>query len=488
MFNIDFSSKRAKLALRFFTYGVMTISTVVITTIMIFFALGYRLDKDFNFAQGGLVQFKTFPESADVYIDGQKQSSRTPSKANLFAGQHTVSMSLQGYHEWTKTFDLAGSELLWLNYARLIPEDVKTSVARDFSNVSSNLSSPDKHWVLLQTESKSPVFVLADISDEKQPKFTDIQIPDSSLTKKNDSYGTFTVVEWDLKSQNILFKHQNADVIEFISLDRSKPNEAVNLTKVFGFNITEAHYSGNSSNIIFANTSGVLRRLDVSSKSASGVLVNKLSSFVVYGDEKIAYVATDDSIAGNEPGQILGVWNKNQPTVVRKYLLDDKIVFNYSEYDGHDYLAVGVQGSNDVNIIRDPADNAEADSAVFAQFSLGMSPKWISFSSNGRMLVAQNNCAFATYDLEESRSYSKTLDIGAEVNAQYRWLDDFYLYTTAGELLHVFEFDGTNLNEVVQVVAGQSVTLSSGGKSLFSIGRGDANGFSFQRSDMTVSN
>lgn len=486
MFNIDFSSKRAKLALRFFTYGVMTISTVVITTVMIFFALGYRLDKDLNFTQGGLVQFKTFPENADVYVDDQKQSSRTPSKANLFAGQHTVKMTLQGYRDWTKTFDLAGGELMWLNYARLIPQDVKTTDIRDLSDVAYNLASPDKHWIILQPDAKKPNLVLADISDEKQPKFTDIQIPDSAITKKDDSYGTFTIVEWDLKSQYILLKHQNADVTEFISMDRSKPSEATSLTKVFGLNISDAHYSGSSSNIVFANTSGVLRRLDLGSKSASGVLVNNLGSFVVYGDEKIAYTATSESTAGAESEQVLGVWMKNKATTVRTYDLSDKIVFNYSEYDDHDYLAVGVQNSNDIDIIRDPADNATADSAVFARFDLGTSPKWINFSNNGRMLVAQNNNTFATYDLEDSKAYNKTLETSAEVTTPLKWLDDFYLLTTVNGTLRVFEFDGTNENEVVQVTPGQNVTLSSNGKSLFSINTATSGGYQLQRSEMLV--
>lgn len=487
MFNIDFSSKRAKLALRFFTYGVMTISTVVISTIMIFFALGYRLDKDLNFTQGGLVQFKTFPENAEITVDGQKQSSHTPGKANLFAGQHNAKMSLTGYRDWTKTFDLAAGELLWLNYARLIPSDIKTTNVRDFDTLTYNLASPDKRWILLQQDSKMPNFVLADASDDKQLKFSDIQIPDSVVSKKDGSYGTFTVVEWDLKSQYILIKHQNADETEFISFDRSKPNEAMNLNKIFGLNISEAHFSGSNSNIVFVNTDGVLRRLDVSNKNASGVLVDKLNTFIVYGDDTIAYTSSPTPEPGVQALQIIGIWKNNKSTVVRTFNADDKIVFNYNEYDDHEYLAVGKQSSNIIDIIRDPAINSESVSAVFVQFDLGMAPKWINFSSNGRMVTAQNNSNFATYDLEESRLYKKTLDLGTEVANRLQWLDDYYMWSDAGGTLRIFEFDGANQNDITQVTAGQNIMLSSNGKSLFSVGLNSTTGKQqLQSSDLVV--
>jgi hypothetical protein len=80
MFNPDLSSKRAKLALRFFTYGVMTVASAVLTAFLVFVALGYRLDKDFNFSQGGLVQFRSFPNSANVTVDGKVQNFHTPDK------------------------------------------------------------------------------------------------------------------------------------------------------------------------------------------------------------------------------------------------------------------------------------------------------------------------------------------------------------------------------------------------------------------------
>src|SRR5690348_16645901 len=98
MIRIDWSSKRVRLAIRFFSYGVMTVVTAVLTTILVFIAMGYRLESGFHFTQGGLVQFNSLPNSASVNIDGIWQGFHTPGSANLTAGKHEISIALPGYN------------------------------------------------------------------------------------------------------------------------------------------------------------------------------------------------------------------------------------------------------------------------------------------------------------------------------------------------------------------------------------------------------
>ncbi len=488
MFDIDFSSKRAKIALRFFTYGVMTISTIVISVVLIFFALGYRLDRNLNFTQGGLVQFRSFPEGAEVTVNDRKQNFKTPGKINLAAGQHTASMALEGYRPWSKAFTLEPGQLVWLNYARFIPNTVVTSNVRNFSTIVASLVSPDRHWLWLQTKADVPEFMLADISNEKDPKFTAFELPETAITKKDGHYGTFEIIEWDLKSQYVLIKHHYGDMNEFLRVDRSKPAEAINITRVFGLNISEAHFSGSNANIVFVNTDGILRRFDIGNTSASGALVNEVKQFVVYGDNSIAFTglqASPDNPALKQ--QIVGVHRGDKITTIRTLPTDKQVVFAYSEYDDHDYLAIGTADSSKIEVIRDPrADGAEDTNTVFAQFDLGATPQWLSFSNNGRMLVAQRNNAFATYDLEEARAYQFTLDFGANITTKLRWLDDFYLWSDAAGKLRIVEFYGKNDREITSVQPGFGVTLSVNGKRLFSVSKAADGQFSLQTSRLTL--
>lgn len=490
MIKPDLSSKRAKLALRFFAYGVMTVATVVLSTILLFVALGYRLDKNFTFSQGGLMQFRSFPEAASVAVDGAAQDFKTPGKLNLAAGSHTIKMSLDGYRAWEKTVNLAAGELLWLNYTRFVPDSIVTSGIRDFDTVAGSLASPDRHWLLVQTAADKPQFVLADMSNEKEPKYTSFELPSGQLSQKDGKFGKFEIVEWDLGSRYVLVKHQIGDMTEFVRIDRSKPAEAVSLTQLFGLPVQSAHFSASNPNVVYAKTDTVLRRLDIGSKSASGVLVSNLLDFTLYGSDAVAFTAKQERTPGDTSTtqQIIGVLHKDKTTTVRTVGLDDQPVLAYSEYYNHEYLAVGSKASSKVQILRDPtAPGGKDTNSVFAEFDLGVPLRNLIFSSNGRLIVAQNGSHMASYDVETAHAYRHTFDFAVDPAKPLKWLDDYYLWTEAGNALRIVEFDGMNQREITAAQAGRGVMLSGNGKLLFSFGKNTmTNKYSLQASQMTV--
>lgn len=472
MFNIDLSSKRAKLAIRFFTYGVMTVATVVLTAFLVLVALGYRLDKNFTFSQGGLVQFNSTPDNASVTIDGKVQSFHTQDKTNLAAGQHTISMSLDGYHTWSKTVDLAPGQLLWLNYARLIPNSITTSTLKSYPSVAATLPSPDRHWLLMQMKSDVPAYTLVDYSDETKPQYTDFTLPDGLFTKKDGKYGTFKLVEWDLQSKYVLIEHDNGDLVEFARVDRSKPADAVNLTKLFSLNIREAHFSGSNANTIFAKTDDVLRKLDISGPTASAALVTDLQDFMVYGEDTIAFMQLQEKTTGdqNTKQQVVGVYKGGKVMQAHVAASGQPLKFAYNEYDNHSYLAVTEADGKTVDVIRDATTaGASKEANVFTKFNLGSPVDYLTFSSNGRMIVAQHGNTFATYDIETAKSYSSTLAFGSDKTPQLKWLDDYYLWSDDGGTLRLFEFDGTNEHDITSVASGYDVMLSANGKQLLSV-------------------
>lgn len=492
MFNQDFSSKRTRLALRFFTYGVMTVATVVLTVFLVLVALGYRLDKDLTFSQGGLVQFRSTPSGAVVSIDGKKQGFTTPNKANLAAGGHSVSMELNGYRSWGKTVDLAPGQLLWLNYARLIPNSITTSTLKDYPAIHSTLPSPDRHWLLMQLKPTEPSYVVVDYNDEKKPSYLPLQLPEDLFTKKDGVYGTFSLIEWDLQSKFVLIRHQNGDMTEYARIDRSKPADAVNLTKLFSLDIKQAHFSGSNANIIFAKTGDVLRKLDVGGPTASAALVTGVQDFVVYGEDTIAFTnivekTTDDQTTRQ---QNVGVFKGGKITPVRELEESKKITITYSEYDDHSYLAINQGGSAKVEVIRNPTTTgASKQTSVFTEFDLGRPVSHLNFSSNGRMLMAQHGNVLATFDVETVKTYTQTLNFGSEAMAELRWLDDYYLYSDDGGKLRIFEFDGTNQHEITTVDPGRGVMLSANGKQLLSVGKNTSTQhLLLQASKLTIEN
>jgi len=482
MFNIDLSSKRARLALRFFTYGVMTLATILLTVLAVFYAMGYRFNQsDLSFEQGGLLQFRSTPQNAQVVIDDKIQSFSTPGRINFGAGNHTVKMQLAGYHTWQKNISLAPGQLLWLNYARLIPENITTTKMADFEGVTNALTSPDRKWMLVQVKPDQPVFKLVDFSDPKKPVVTDLTIPDALLAKKDDKYGQFVIKEWDLNSRYILVDHINQDMHELLRIDRQKAAEAKNISHLFSLNIAEAHFAGGNANVLFANTSGVLRSLDIGANLASAALINGLEQFVVYGSDTIAFVATRDGTTPDVKQRVAGIYTQGKETIARTFAADAKVSIAYSEYVRHAYLALNM-GDGAIKILRDPTATTK-DNAEIATLTIPGEVKWMKFSSSGRMLEAGNGNDIANYDLELDVPTSWEIS-GPALTQPPQWLDDYYLWTDAGGSLRLFEYDGTNDHAITAVHEGLIPSLSQDGAYLYSFKKNPAGHMELQSSQL----
>lgn len=480
------SSKRAQLALRFFTYGVMAVSTILLTSIAIFYAMGYRFNQSsLTIEQGGLLQLRSAPEGATVFVDGKERKDlRTPARAYLTAGSHTIQMRLNGYQTWARSFDLQAGQLLWLDYARLVPEDIVTKPVRAFAGVAGAEFSPDRRWLIMSEKPNSSTFTIFDLSDETRPTAITTTIPADQLTLKDGQPGEFSILEWDFGSRSVLVRHKTSEVSEVLRIDRTRPDEAVNISKLFGLSIGEVHFAGGNHSVVYARTSDVLRRLDIDAGSASATLVGGVSDFELYGEDRIAFVANRQVVVdGNSlPRKVVGTYQDGKEVLVREYESSTDIKIDLTEYFRDQYLAIS-NGSGAVEIIRDPAEKG-IESPTYVKVDLGKDVQWLSFSSNGRMLVAGNGSKWVTHDLEVAQTYLNDLE-GLDVTRPLEWLDDYYLWTDAGDKLLIVEFDGQNSRQIVGVVQGHTVSLSQNGRSLFSFTTSDA-GAIMQSSRMVV--
>ncbi|HET9412333.1 MAG TPA: PEGA domain-containing protein [Candidatus Saccharimonadales bacterium] len=487
MFPISLRSKRAQLALRFFTYGVMTLATVVLTTLAIFYAMGYRFNQSsLEFEQGGLVQFRSLPEAATVVVDGVAQNFKTPGRANFPAGDHTIVMQLSGYRDWQRTVSLAPGQLLWLNYARLFPTSITTVPVKTFPSVTGMLPAPDHRWIVIQEKQDTPSFTLVDLADEKKPVLTTLTIPDAALPKKDGKIGTLSLVEWDLSSRYFIVRQQNAGVDQWLRVDRTNPNETINISDKFRLAITDIHFSGGNPNFVYVKTDDVLRKLDINANSASAALVVGVQQFSVYGDDTISYIAKRPSADGTQTQQFVGLYRGNKELVLQAFPLNATVRIAFGQYDNHDFFAIHT-GDGDVRVLRNPFSENQGN-AEFATFTTGKPVQWLKMSNNGRMVVAGVDDVMITYDLELGRSYRSILPFAGAANSQpLQWLDDYYLWSDSGERLRLLEFDGQNEREITTVAPGFSATLSPSGKTLFSIGKNTVtNSYFLQASQLTT--
>lgn len=441
--------------------------------------LGYRFDlKSGGVEQGALLQFRSFPSGATITLDDQQLSFVTPGKKNVEVGNHSLKMQLDGYESWQKDFSVKASELRWLNYARLIPSNLSTSVVKEFPAVADNLPSPDKKWLLIMPQADKAEFTLVDLRDEDRPAFSQLAIPSGTYTQKEGQAHAFSLVEWDFGARYLLVKHVIGDTTEYLRIDRTDADNTVNISSKLGVSPEDIHFSGTSGNVFYALEKGLLRKLDSGSGTISQPIVKDTASFRIYRTNTLGYVKLPD-----DEGKVgVGIVENGEAKRVATYDATLPVLIDVHEYFNDYYLAVA--RGNRVEIFKDPEVDTRRKIATYTSPS---TIAWLRISNNGRFIVSGNGSQFVTYDLETTEKFEVNLPGTAEDPAKpLQWLDDYYLVSTAGNDLRLTEFDGGNQHVLGSVIPGYAVTLNENGRLLYSLTKTQSGLTALQVTQMTV--
>ena len=390
--------------------------------------MGYRLDlHEQEVKQINLLQVGSFPAGAKIAIDDKELSWRTPGRYDeLEAGWHKVKYWLDGYRDWNKTLNLKAAEVRWLDYARLIPNEITSTEIAEFSAFHQAETSPSGDYILLHENPMDLHFKLIDISDARNVKATDLILPEGIAS------GEVQIIEWDTSSNYILVNAGG----EILRIDRRVPNESLNLTSLFNIAITEPHFLGGNNNIIFALTGSDLRQFDVSAKTFSAPVLKNVASYELYGDGKIAFVMQSPD------GQQVGVWYREKEYIYKQYDEVKPILVNFTHYWRDDYLLVARDGA--LEIVNKPFEDEHSVVSV----DIG-DMEFLTHNGGGRLIVLGGNGNFMTYDLQVEELYSFTTD---GFSGKPFWLDDYHIGYTVDGLLKTREFDGTNSEDLVEAV------------------------------------
>ena len=435
--------QRKQVAIRFFTYGVMAIATVVGVIVCIGWAMGYRFDlMSGQLSQVALLQFNTFPTGAVVDINGASLSTRTPTRSNIKTGQTKVSMSLTGYRGWSKTVSALPSSVRWLDYARLVPQNVKTESVKTFTNVVDMLPTPDRKWAAVLTNESTGDATLVDLADPKQIKFSVIEL--SNLHLATDGESKFKIIEWDKDSRYLLVKHQLGDQTEYLEYDR-QDKITRNLSSDFGLELTELHFSNVGGDVIYTLTGTDLRKINYADKSISAPLATGVTSYVLLGDSgRIVYLSK--KVDGSKTSQVISIYDDGKITKLRTYDDAKTTLIGFFRNNDIDYLAVG-RGEM-VSVYPDPLKCQRQSHDFNKSVAYLSSPggiDWMKVNPTGRFVLAGKGNKVVCYDVETTENYSFELARRGEPV----WLDGYHLLDVKNGVLNMVEFDGQNAQHLV---------------------------------------
>lgn len=468
-------SKRRQPFFRTAVYSFMTLCVIVIVALLTLVVMGYSFDeKAGRLEQGGLLQFASVPQGATVTLDETRLSSRTNTKSTVAAGSHSVSFDRSGYRSWRKTIMIEPAQIGWLNYARLIPQNIKTESLRTFQELGGSLASPQRNYMLLQQSISKPEFVLVNIQGDTV-RYDDLALPSSVYKAPTLASGQEFILEnWSFDEQAIVIRHNyDNGKVEWLLLDRSSPEKSINISTLFNIDVTKIQFAGRGNKLLFAQVADTVHRISLDERTISKPLATRVDTFQVHDEKTIAYTSTPDDKALRHVGY--ASVDMAEPYILANFPNDGQpLLISIGQYFNRYYVAI-LHGT-ELSITRGnslPLAGSTTTLKLFIKQAVPAGATRLMISDKGRFVVLQLADGYATYDLELKKYDKTTWAIQPTAQRGLKWLDDYMLWSDGGDKLRFYEFDGANQQNIMDVAEGYSASVSPNDKYVYAIGRID---------------
>ena len=465
------SSQKKQAVKQVLIYVGMTATVLTVVFLLVLFTLGYRFDRSARtIEQGGLVQLNSIPSGASVMINAARVSGTTATKATLAPGQHTISMTRNGYHPWQKTVDVRRGGVLWLNYARLIPTNLPVENVLELPGAVSSKASPNRELYAMITEKSSSTIRLFTLTSST-PQSKDLVLPDGSYTKPEESAeSTFRIAAWDKSSRYILIEHTYAESKEWIVVDSENIDRTENLTTTFSLAISDVQFSPEDSRVLYALISGDIRKLDLENSTISAPLAQNVTEFSFYENATIFFTTAIDEVTKTRNVGYVSE-GAGESRVVRRYSDDGALPLHVvaDKYYSQTYVAVAY--GDTIEILSGPLPKSDSEATLSLTTIATVSTKepiaHFSSRTNGRFFVAQHGRSYSVYDLELQKSSTTMLRGEGAMGSELGWIDNYIVWSAVDGALRLYEFDGANQHDIMPIVPGQSPVITPNNRFLY---------------------
>lgn len=443
--------KRAKLqSLRVIISETIMVIAVIITVVVLALVVsGYWLNSDFEVERQGMLQIYSIPTGASVAVDGDAPwFQRTNTSKVLSSGEHTITLTKDGYDSWSKTVSISEGLLYRLHYPQLFLQNRKEEVIYDATATTFATVSPNRKLILLANRATNWTLLNLD-ADNPKPTTIDVSKVFSAVSMASGaSSGLFTgeilSAEWDQANEHILLNIGADSGSEWALLNVKQPADSINLTREFASNFSSIKIFDNSANNLLAVRNGNLHKINVGSRQISAVLIEKIGNYDFYESE-IIYIS-DGQI-------ILTKLNDESPSILGEVSSDSARILLGKFYDNN-YIFVIDDGTLSVY-------QKENFSEVFTT-KLEFAPEQVKIGYHGMFVSLNSGNRFATLDMESMTMRNWNTD-----SAYFGWLSSYMLYSVNDGKLCVYDFDGLNRRELATNVSGRFPAVITNNKWLY---------------------
>lgn len=449
---LDPKKRRAHKIRLLLGYGLIGIAIAAATTILLYQAYGFGLDKNGQVIQKGLVYVSSQPGGAGIYVNG-KLADNTNTRLNLQAGQYNVALKRDGYRDWQHDITVEGGTVIHYDYPFLFPVNLKTAAKQTFEAAPLlTTESPDRRWLLIGQKSANDASLQITQYDLKNPTqaATNFSLPlsISSINPKQDSW---EVTDWSNDNQHVLLKHSFDGGYEYVLLNRDTPADSINLTKTLTGPAPQIQLQNKKydSYVIYDPATQVLSTASLKAPTPQTWVAGVLA-FQTYDTDTVLYATT----TGIEDGKAsIRLRQGDQTYSIRTVLSGSQYVLNLTKYSNQWIVAVGASIEDKVYVYVNPINSLQATPRqVLVPITIlrVAGTNTLTFSANARFIMAENGSNFAVYDAENDKTYTYALSAGLDApQTKVSWMDGHRLTYVSGGKLVVVDFDNTNAQSLM---------------------------------------
>lgn len=461
-------TKRAERRRLLLTYTLVPLFIGAVVALLVFYMLGWRFSlTDHTVSQGGLLQFASQPTGATITVDTYELPSKTNTRYDAAAGLHTITMRQNGYIPWQKTVTLQPGKVLWLNYARLIPEKITHDSLVSYAKLSRSLASTTGQIVLTLPHADKAELQRIELGDTVRPET--VAIPDS-LLKTNVKNSRFNLASISKSGRYAIIEHTYTKGHEWLLIDTESVNNSQNITTIIGGDSELPIFSTADPRKLYTLVNHDVRLVDASALTLSAPIISNVAEFNQSAQGTLAYVSR---VNGSPSQRTAGYYvpGDQKPYVVRTFYDDGKATLRFliGSFGAKTYFAMQYGTTIEINSTRSliHTTDDQLQLASVATLAVPNDTDSIVFSPGGRFIMAQRAATYLTYDLELNSLATTSLKGPADSRQALGWLDQYIVWSDRDDTLRLYEFDGANTSAIGNVVQNQAVVLSSNNEYIY---------------------
>ncbi len=428
-------------------YILIGLALAMATTILMYKAYGFGLDRHGRVIQSGLLFLSSQPSGADIYVNGKSLGDQTDTRLNIPAGQYTFELRRDGYRTWKRAITSEGGSVQRFDYPFLFPTVLKTTTTKQYdAQPVFTTQSPDHRWLLVEPAGSAD-FDEYDLKS-KVPAAKLLSVPLEVVSAGTTTTG-WQEVEWSKDNRHLLLRrlYQKAGIAgsEYIMLDREEPTSSVNLSILLGFTPTTLKLRDGAYDQYYAydqNNSALFTA--TLKKPTPQPYISDVLAFETDGSDTVLYVTNAEA----PPGKVLvRVRQGDEVFTLKNLAVDTSYLLELGRYTSAWYVAAGGVSEGKVYVYKEPvaALQKDAKKVLVPVHILKMAaPSYISLGPSKRIIMIESGDSFAVYDFQTRKGYAYQLKLPIDAGMHATWMDSYHFALFSGQDLKIFDYDGSN--------------------------------------------